>query len=167
MLVEIPDELLDDALSNRPGGIPHLIGHLTGERSVHRVPDSDVQSKLDAKTAEFNRMESAWRREVGYVRRNVLGLQHPSHYPDTALIVAVYDPHEDKVMETQVIADDYVVTCAGSCYTHRIQTYGNGTHVLTIKGRKLPDIDHDFPSESREAAHRTMRRAYTGKSESR
>ena len=38
--------------------------------------------------------------------------------------------------ETQVISDDYVITCAGSCYVDGVQTYANGTHVLTVKGRK-------------------------------
>lgn len=38
--------------------------------------------------------------------------------------------------ETAVIADDYVLTCAGSCYVHHVQAYANGTHVITVKGRK-------------------------------
>lgn len=32
--------------------------------------------------------------------------------------------------------DDYVITCAGSCYVDHIQTFPNGTHVITVKGRK-------------------------------
>ena len=35
-----------------------------------------------------------------------------------------------------VISDDYVLTCAGSCYVDHIQTYANGTHVITVKGRR-------------------------------
>lgn len=38
--------------------------------------------------------------------------------------------------ETQVISDDYVITCAGSAYVDGVQTYANGTHVITVKGRK-------------------------------
>lgn len=38
--------------------------------------------------------------------------------------------------ESVVIDDDYVVTCAGSCHVHYTQVHANGTHVLTIKGRK-------------------------------
>ena len=38
--------------------------------------------------------------------------------------------------ESVVIDNDYVVTCAGSCYVHYTQAHANGTHVLTIKGRK-------------------------------
>jgi hypothetical protein len=38
--------------------------------------------------------------------------------------------------EEEVISDDYVITCAGDCYVDHVQMYANGTHVLTIKGRK-------------------------------
>jgi hypothetical protein len=37
--------------------------------------------------------------------------------------------------DSVTITDDYVITCAGSCYVHHIQT-SNGTHVITIKGRR-------------------------------
>lgn len=37
--------------------------------------------------------------------------------------------------ETQVIENDYVIVVAGSCHVNGIQTYANGTHVLTVKGR--------------------------------
>lgn len=36
---------------------------------------------------------------------------------------------------TVVITDDYVLTCAGTCYVHHVQAYANGTHVITVKGR--------------------------------
>lgn len=35
-----------------------------------------------------------------------------------------------------MISDDYVITCAGDCYVHHVQAYANGTHVITVKGRK-------------------------------
>ena len=38
--------------------------------------------------------------------------------------------------ETAVISDDYVLTCAGSCHVHHTQAYANGTHVITVKGRR-------------------------------
>ncbi len=38
--------------------------------------------------------------------------------------------------ESVVISDDYNLITAGSCYVDGIQVYGNGTHVITIKGRK-------------------------------
>jgi hypothetical protein len=38
--------------------------------------------------------------------------------------------------EESVITDDYVLTVAGSCYLAGVQSYANGTHVLTVKGRK-------------------------------
>lgn len=37
---------------------------------------------------------------------------------------------------TETIWDDYVTVCAGSCYLAGVQAYANGTHVLTVKGRK-------------------------------
>jgi hypothetical protein len=37
--------------------------------------------------------------------------------------------------DTVIITDDYVLTCAGSCYVHHVQAYANGTHVITVKGR--------------------------------
>lgn len=38
--------------------------------------------------------------------------------------------------ETEEIADDYMVICAGSCYVAETQIYGAGaTHRLMIKGR--------------------------------
>jgi len=40
---------------------------------------------------------------------------------------------EEDVVE---VGDDYLLICAGSCYLHHVQAYKNGTHVLTIKGRK-------------------------------
>lgn len=36
---------------------------------------------------------------------------------------------------TARIADDYVITCAGTCHVASVQTYANGTHVITVKGR--------------------------------
>jgi hypothetical protein len=37
--------------------------------------------------------------------------------------------------ESEVVADDYFMTCAGSCYVDHVQVYANGTHVITVKGR--------------------------------
>lgn len=34
------------------------------------------------------------------------------------------------------IKDDYVLICDGTCYLDGTQASANGTHVLTIKGRK-------------------------------
>jgi hypothetical protein len=41
--------------------------------------------------------------------------------------------------ETQVIWDDCVLVCAGSCYRHHVQvTSGGRTHIITVKGRTAP-----------------------------
>lgn len=55
--------------------------------------------------------------------------------PDKGIRVTVVDL-ETGAGESAVIVDDYVITCAGSCYVAHIQTFANGTHVLTIKGRR-------------------------------
>jgi hypothetical protein len=52
-----------------------------------------------------------------------------------AIEVTVKDT-ETGESEKTVIWDDYVLTVAGACYLHHVQSYKNGTHVLTIKGRK-------------------------------
>lgn len=36
--------------------------------------------------------------------------------------------------ETVTIENDYVIVAAGTC-EYSVQAYGNGTHVLTVKGR--------------------------------
>jgi len=38
--------------------------------------------------------------------------------------------------QSVVIWDDYNIVCAGSCYVAHVQASANGTHVLTIKGRR-------------------------------
>lgn len=39
--------------------------------------------------------------------------------------------------ETIVIADDYVLICAGSCYRATVEAdLASGTHVITVKGVK-------------------------------
>ena len=57
-------------------------------------------------------------------------------WPESAPIkVIVVDPETGDFDETE-ITDDYVITVAGSCYIHHVAAYANGTHVVTIKGRK-------------------------------
>ncbi|MGH3355247.1 MAG: hypothetical protein ACRDOJ_05080 [Nocardioidaceae bacterium] len=38
--------------------------------------------------------------------------------------------------ETQTITDDYVIVTAGSCHVAHTNASANGTHVLTVKGRR-------------------------------
>lgn len=52
--------------------------------------------------------------------------------------------------ESNDMDDDYCVTTAGIAYVSRIQTYTNGTHVITIKrpGKTVPiaqTIEYDPP----------------------
>lgn len=38
--------------------------------------------------------------------------------------------------ETIDVDNDYVILAAGTCNVEHVQAYSNGTHVLTVKGRK-------------------------------
>lgn len=38
--------------------------------------------------------------------------------------------------ESAEITDDYIIVTAGTCHVAHIQSHANGTHVLTIKGRR-------------------------------
>lgn len=54
--------------------------------------------------------------------------------------VTVTDPETGEVLGEQVIENDYMVICAGRCDLDGIQTYGNGTHVLTVRGVHRRDL---------------------------
>lgn len=55
--------------------------------------------------------------------------------PPQGIRVTAFDP-ETGGENTVVIWDDYVLIRAGSCYVDHIQAHANGTHVITVKGRK-------------------------------
>lgn len=38
--------------------------------------------------------------------------------------------------ETVEVCDDYLILAAGSCNVEHVQAYRNGTHILTVKGRR-------------------------------
>lgn len=50
--------------------------------------------------------------------------------------VTVSDPDTGEMLEEIVLTNDYTVVCAGSCEVTYTQVHANGTHMLTIKGRK-------------------------------
>lgn len=52
-----------------------------------------------------------------------------------AIEVTVRDTETDE-SQTATIEHDYILVTAGDCYQAHITAHGNGTHVLTIKGRK-------------------------------
>lgn len=54
----------------------------------------------------------------------------------TAIKVTVSDPETGEVFEEQVIDNDYLLLCVGTAYLANTQAHANGTHVLTLKGRK-------------------------------
>lgn len=49
--------------------------------------------------------------------------------------VTVSDPDTGEVLGERVLEDDYMIICAGEAYLDSTNTYPNGTHVLTVKGR--------------------------------
>jgi len=49
--------------------------------------------------------------------------------------VTVRDLADDNETHTE-IEDDYVIVCAGECHVAHINAHANGTHVLTVKGRR-------------------------------
>jgi hypothetical protein len=55
--------------------------------------------------------------------------------PTRAVKVTVSDPDTGEVLESKVIADDYIVVCAGRRYLHYTQRMGS-THMLCIKVAK-------------------------------
>lgn len=66
-----------------------------------------------------------------------------------AIEVTVRDTETDE-SQTATVENDYVLVCAGSCYQHHVQASANGTHVITVKGRRNsprtpedPDDYHD------------------------
>lgn len=53
-----------------------------------------------------------------------------------AIEISVRDLDSNEPPETVVIDDDYMLITAGACYLHHTNAFANGTHVLTVKGRK-------------------------------
>jgi len=53
-----------------------------------------------------------------------------------AVKVTVSDPATGEVLQEVVIDNDYSLVCAGSCHVAHTTAHVNGTHVLTVKGRR-------------------------------
>jgi hypothetical protein len=53
-----------------------------------------------------------------------------------SLRVTVTDEQTGDADEAVVQDGDYIIVCADPCYLHGVQAHGNGTHVLTVKGRR-------------------------------
>lgn len=53
----------------------------------------------------------------------------------TALRITVEDLETGHVEEAEIPEGEYFLICADPCHLAGAQRYGNGTHVLTIKGR--------------------------------
>jgi hypothetical protein len=51
------------------------------------------------------------------------------------LIVTVRDSDTGEEQTRELPEDDYIVITTGSC-SYAVQAHANGTHVVTIKGRK-------------------------------
>ncbi len=48
--------------------------------------------------------------------------------------VTVTDPESGEVLGEQLLENDYLLLVAGTAHLAGAQKYGNGTHVLTVKG---------------------------------
>jgi hypothetical protein len=71
-----------------------------------------------------------------------------------AIEVTVRDT-ESGESETTIVTD-YVIVCTHPCHVASTQAYGNGTHVLTVKGAHRPPlasvhITHEPPRETSHA----------------
>jgi len=53
-----------------------------------------------------------------------------------AIKVTVTDPESGKVLGEATIENDYLLLVAGTCHLAGTQASANGTHVLTVKGRR-------------------------------
>ncbi len=53
-----------------------------------------------------------------------------------SLHVTVVDEQTGDTEEITVAEADYLLVCAEPCYLAHTSAYANGTHVLTVKGRK-------------------------------
>jgi hypothetical protein len=74
--------------------------------------------------------------EVAVKLERALGLGGaPGSLRDPARVRVTVTDLDTGDSEAEVIADDYFMTCAGSCYVDHVQVYANGTHVITVKGR--------------------------------
>lgn len=56
--------------------------------------------------------------------------------PGSGIFVTVRDSVTGDEQTVEIPADDYVLFCAGRCYRHSVDAYANGTHVITVKGRR-------------------------------
>lgn len=52
--------------------------------------------------------------------------------------VVAFDNAKPSETEAADVENDYVLICDGTCYLAHTQASANGTHVITIKGVKLP-----------------------------
>lgn len=54
----------------------------------------------------------------------------------SGIFVTVRDSVNGHEETTEIPADDYVLLCAGRCYRYSVDAHANGTHVITVKGRR-------------------------------
>lgn len=52
------------------------------------------------------------------------------------LHIVVEDKETGEMSEAEIPEGDYLIICHNPCHVAHTAAYGNGTHVLTIKGRK-------------------------------
>ncbi|MCP4965863.1 MAG: hypothetical protein GY926_11555 [bacterium] len=55
--------------------------------------------------------------------------------------ITVSDPDTGEVFETKDLADDYLIICEGTAEESSVQSYANGTQVITVKNPRPRDSD--------------------------
>jgi len=63
------------------------------------------------------------------------GTASPAPIPAGCVRITVED--DQGAPEVSIVGpDDYAVIAVGDCHVANLQAFGNGTHVLTVKGRR-------------------------------
>lgn len=54
----------------------------------------------------------------------------------SGIIVTVRDGETGQQQSREIPADDYILITAGECHQAHVDAHANGTHVITVKGRR-------------------------------
>lgn len=123
------------------GGVPVVELTVTGTFDVSRLLElRETRGRVeDMDLAQ--RLRSRLRRTRG--GRAALELLKGHGGPDltqqpagSGIFVTVRDAATDDQQTTEIPADDYVLLTVGGCHRAGVDAHANGTHVITVKGRR-------------------------------
>lgn len=97
-----------------------------------RCKATDAQDQCERTTDHAASMPST---TSGARTSNVAGPTVPETPMADPITVTVSDPATGNELESRTFTDDYTIIVAGDRYVSGIQTYNNGTHVITVKQR--------------------------------